>query len=175
MTEPTQIVSFRLEPDTIAELRDIANTQGCTVSDLLRRGALMAMEEPNRMVVTWTVPPTVTFNASSVDVRPRTPGGEGDAMGAAITAATAALESHGDVSKLTGSDWWGDGYGGDTDTIVSIALEAAAPLLRQAVAEDIAAEVERNANLWEDYGQHPDGIAGARRAAAIAREIGARP
>jgi Ribbon-helix-helix protein, copG family len=34
-----QVVSVRLEPDTIAALRGIANRRGMTVSDLLREGA----------------------------------------------------------------------------------------------------------------------------------------
>lgn len=64
------------------------------------------------------------------------------------------------------------GVVGEAGTIAEAAVRAAEPILRQAVAEQIAAEIERNASLWEDYGQHPDGIAGARRAASIAREMG---
>lgn len=60
-TLKTEILSCRLDAETLAELRDIANRQGCTISDLLRRGALMAMEEPNRMVITWTSAPEVTM------------------------------------------------------------------------------------------------------------------
>lgn len=34
-----QMVSLRLEPDVVADLRDIANERGQTISDLLREGA----------------------------------------------------------------------------------------------------------------------------------------
>jgi len=38
-----QVVSLRLEPETVAELREIANRRGVTVSDLLREGAAMVI------------------------------------------------------------------------------------------------------------------------------------
>jgi len=38
-----QIVSVRLEPDTLAALREIANRRAVTVSDLLREGAGMVL------------------------------------------------------------------------------------------------------------------------------------
>ena len=38
-----QIVSVRLESDTIAALREVANRRGMTVSDLLREGAGMVL------------------------------------------------------------------------------------------------------------------------------------
>jgi uncharacterized protein (DUF4415 family) len=34
-----QVVSLRLDPDVISQLRDVANQRGTTVSDLLREGA----------------------------------------------------------------------------------------------------------------------------------------
>lgn len=40
-----QVVSVRLDPAVAADLRDIANERGVTVSDLLRRGAQLAMNE----------------------------------------------------------------------------------------------------------------------------------
>lgn len=38
-----QIISLRLEPDTIVALRDIANRRGVTVSELLREGVGMVL------------------------------------------------------------------------------------------------------------------------------------
>lgn len=55
------VVSLRLDPDTVAQLRNIANQEGVTVSDLLRKGALAVLEEPDTMRVTWTAGPNVTL------------------------------------------------------------------------------------------------------------------
>jgi hypothetical protein len=38
-----QVVSIRLEADTVAALRDVANRRGVTLSDLLREGASMVL------------------------------------------------------------------------------------------------------------------------------------
>lgn len=67
-----QVVSVRLDPEVAGQLRDIANQLGCTVSDLLRRGAIAAANEPNVMRIEWITPPTAvtgggqsaTFDAS---------------------------------------------------------------------------------------------------------------
>lgn len=116
-----QPVAFRVEPGILAQLRDIAAAQGCTVSDLLRRGALMALEEPDRVVITWTVSPAVTMlgntqtvavNAATVDASaPADPGeghrtgtggpdapGASEGLDAATTAATKALNREADES-----------------------------------------------------------------------------
>lgn len=39
-----QMVSLRLDPDLAAALRDLADVSGASVSDLLRRGALLLLE-----------------------------------------------------------------------------------------------------------------------------------
>ncbi len=44
-----QVVSLRLESDTISALRDIANRHGLTMSDLLRDGARMVIEAAERI------------------------------------------------------------------------------------------------------------------------------
>lgn len=47
-----QMVSLRLEPDTIEALRDIANRRGLTLSDLLREGAgiVIAADQHSRVI-----------------------------------------------------------------------------------------------------------------------------
>jgi hypothetical protein len=76
---------------------------------------------------------------------------------------------------LFGNDTLWDHAGpGHRDTAVQQARAAYAamePLIRRQVAEEIATEIDRNAALWEEHNSgHPEGIAGARRAASIARE-----
>lgn len=118
MTEPAQVVSFRMAPDVLTALRDIANEQGCTVSDLMRRGALMALEEPNRMVITWTSPPVVSLEPATEDASgPAEPGegggtgaGEREAHGGAQGAMdpsefTATIEHHERQIRALGSEW----------------------------------------------------------------------
>lgn len=54
-----EVVSVRLDPQVIADLRNIANARGTTVSQLLREGAVAAAKEPNLMTIEWITPPTV--------------------------------------------------------------------------------------------------------------------
>ena len=61
-----QIVSVRLEPDTIVALREVANRRGVTVSDLLRDGAGMVLATDQQA---GTV--SVSFR-TSVSSQPRT-------------------------------------------------------------------------------------------------------
>lgn len=73
-----QVVSVRLDPDVLAQLRDIANQRGWTLSDVLRRGAIGAANEPNEMRIEWTTPPTqvsadgltATFTAPNPEPEP---------------------------------------------------------------------------------------------------------
>jgi predicted DNA-binding ribbon-helix-helix protein len=57
-----QMISLRLEPDTIATLRGIANRRGVTVSDLLREGAGMVLAA-DQQLGTVTVTYRVTVSA----------------------------------------------------------------------------------------------------------------
>lgn len=73
-----QVVSLRLEPETIAALRDIATRRGSTVSDLLREGAgmVIATEEPTMRIshlsfdVTLMGPETQTGHGARHTVNP---------------------------------------------------------------------------------------------------------
>lgn len=227
--EPAQVVSFRIDPDMLAELRDIANQQGCTVSDLMRRGALMALEEPNRMVITWTSPPVVSLepaeclegaigmldtdphggcpcrktgvhrfhrcehgtewwqNSPTEDASGPADPSEGDgtgagereaqngsqgAMDAAIEAAARALF---DAIRLDYEPQW-DQAGAKTRQqcfeLGEAAVRAAEPILRQAVAEEIA---QRISDVCECAGETDPAIVADceyRKAAEIAREVG---
>jgi hypothetical protein len=61
-----QMVSLRLEADTIEALRDLANRRGMTLSDLLREGAgiLIAADQSSHVitdlsyVIRWLEPPS---------------------------------------------------------------------------------------------------------------------
>lgn len=87
------VVSLRLDPDTVAQLRDIANQKGVTVSDLLRKGALAVLEEPNTMRVTWTAGPNVTLlNDQTVRV---------DASAERVAAVDIVVSRCGDVVTLS--------------------------------------------------------------------------
>lgn len=197
----SEVLSFRLEPDVLAELRNLADAQGCTISDLLRRGVLMALEEPARLVITWTSGPAVTMlgntqtvavNAATADASaPTTPGegprtgtggpdapGASEGLDAAIEAAlhAALYEAYIEITYVP--DWETyegncrvcDNYCADGDkaditadasehiAVVHVrSAKDAEPILRQAVAEDIARRIE----VLEDY-----------EAAEIAREVG---
>jgi predicted DNA-binding ribbon-helix-helix protein len=45
-----QVVTLRLEPEVLSDLRDIANERGTTVSDLLREGAAMVISSNSRVM-----------------------------------------------------------------------------------------------------------------------------
>lgn len=71
MSEQTEVVSLRLNPQVVAQLREIADTRGCTVSDLLRNGAQTAVAEANAVRIIWTAPmhaagPNLTVTAPTV-------------------------------------------------------------------------------------------------------------
>jgi hypothetical protein len=56
-----QVHSVRLDSAMAAELRDIANQRGTTVSELLRHGAVMAAEEAKAARIVWLTRPAVTY------------------------------------------------------------------------------------------------------------------
>jgi hypothetical protein len=65
-----QVVSLRLAPEIIADLRDLADRRGVTVSDLLREGAatvLMAARHTTLSKVSFVV--TVSAQTSTSDGR----------------------------------------------------------------------------------------------------------
>jgi hypothetical protein len=62
------VLSVRLQPDVAAALRDIANERGTTVSELLRRAAIAAANEPNVMRIEWLTPPTVSYGNGTTAV-----------------------------------------------------------------------------------------------------------
>lgn len=71
--QESKVVSFRIDPETAAKLREIANERGCTVSDLVRQGATLTIETHRPvMTITWLTPPmvvsgtTATFDAAGV-------------------------------------------------------------------------------------------------------------
>jgi hypothetical protein len=50
-----QVISLRLEPDLVVALRNLAEQQGTTMSDLLRQGALRVLAEAAEPVLLATV------------------------------------------------------------------------------------------------------------------------
>lgn len=66
----TEVVAVRLDGQEAAELRQIAERDGCTVSDLMRRGATMAIERHrNKMEITWVTEPSEVYGELVVSRR----------------------------------------------------------------------------------------------------------
>lgn len=180
MTEPAQVVSFRMAPDVLTALRDIANQQGCTVSDLMRRGALMALEEPNRMVITWTSPPVVSLEPATDRHSSPVGPGEGDGTGAgereAHGGAQGAMDAAIEAARLSLIDEWsaGGGWSGTVtyDSLANTAVRAAEPILRKTVAEEIARALESKAAPKVNPRYQETHYLLPERAAEIAREVG---
>lgn len=67
------VVSVRLDGETAAQLRDLANERGTTISELLRQGAVAAMNEHNSMKLTWLGAPTVSIGNTATFTAPAPP------------------------------------------------------------------------------------------------------
>lgn len=131
MTEPrplsdrrTEVTSVRLDPDVLAELREIADRNECTVSELLRSGARMVLAEPNRMQITWLTPLYVTGPNLTVTAPPT------DSRNQAIEAGAKALGR-----KMVGRCFTPDG------ALAEIAYDAMAPHIRRHAVQAFAAEL----------------------------------
>lgn len=168
MTEPrplsdrrTEVTSVRLDPDVLAELREIADRNECTVSELLRSGARMVLAEPNRMQITWLTPIYVTGPNLTLTAPPT------DSRNQAIEAGAKAIGR-----KMVGQCFTPDG------ALAEIAYDAMAPHIRRQVAEEIAVWFEteaREGNLEKDRPVQVWTVAEVwQEAARLIREYGAR-